>query len=117
MNALGLMGQMGIPLMLLTLGAAVARLKPAGALPALGLSVAKLAIGLGAALLAVWVLNLDGLPASVLILQMVTPVGVTSYLLAERYQREPEAVAGLVVISTLLAIAVMPITLSFLIAP
>ena len=117
MNALGLMGQMGIPLMLLTLGAAVARLKPAGALPALGLSVAKLAIGLGAALLAIWVLNLDGLPASVLILQMVTPVGVTSYLLAERYKREPEAVAGLVVISTLLAIAVMPITLSFLIAP
>ncbi len=115
MNALGLIGQMGIPLMLLTLGAAVARLKPAGALPALGLSFAKLAIGLVAALVAVWVLNLGGLPAAVLILQMVTPVGVTSYLLAERYKCESEAVAGLVVISTLLAIAAMPITLSFLI--
>ncbi|MBF9044527.1 AEC family transporter [Rhodobacterales bacterium HKCCE4037] len=115
MNALGLMGQLAIPLMLLTLGAAVARLKPAGALPAIGLSLAKLAIGLAAALLAVWALGLTGLPASVLILQMVTPVGVTSYLLAERYRQEPEAVAGLVVLSTLLAIAVLPVTLSFLI--
>ncbi|MEX3017063.1 AEC family transporter [Gymnodinialimonas sp. 202GB13-11] len=116
MNALGLMGQMGIPLMLLTLGAAVARLKPAGVVQALGLSLAKLAIGLAAAIVAVWALGLTGLPAAVLILQMVTPVGVTSYLLAERYKQEPEAVAGLVVISTLLAIATLPVTLSFLLA-
>ncbi len=116
MNALGLMGQMGIPLMLLTLGAAVARLKPAGALMAIGLSLAKLAIGLAAALMAVWALGLTGLSAAVLILQMATPVGVTSYLLAERYKQAPEAVAGLVVISTLLAIATLPVTLSFLLA-
>ncbi|MEJ6391067.1 AEC family transporter [Gymnodinialimonas ulvae] len=117
MNALGLMGQMGIPLMLLTLGAAVARLEPAGALTALGLSFAKLAIGLGAALVAIRALGLTGLPAAVLILQMVTPVGVTSYLLAERYKQSPDTVAGLVVISTLLSIAALPITLSFLLAP
>ncbi len=114
MNALGLMGQLGIPLMLLTLGAAVARLKPANALPALGLSLAKLAIGLMAALAAAWALGLRDLPLAILILQMVTPVGVTSYLLSERYKCEPEAVAGLVVISTLLAIATLPVTLSFL---
>ena len=116
MNALGLLGQLGIPLMLLTLGAAVARLKPAGALSAFGLSIAKLVIGLVAAFLAVWIIGLTDLPAAVLILQMVTPVGVTSYLLAERYRQEPEAVAGLVVISTFLAIATLPVTLSFLLA-
>ena len=114
MKSLGLMGQLGIPLMLLTLGAAVARLKPAGVLPALGLSLAKLAFGLVAALVAGWALGLTGLPYAVLILQMVTPVGVTSYLLAERYKCAPEAVAGLVVVSTLLAIAALPVTLSFL---
>ncbi len=114
MTGIGLMGQLGIPLMLLTLGAAVARLKPERALPALGLSVIKLTIGLSVGLAVGLALGLDQLALSVLILQLVTPVGVTSYLLAERYQAEAEAVAGLVVVSTLLAIAALPITLSFL---
>jgi len=54
---------------------------------------------------------------AVLILQMATPVGVSSYLIAERYRTDPEAVAGLVVISTLLAVAALPVTLSFLLGP
>jgi predicted permease len=48
---------------------------------------------------------------------MVTPVGVTSYLLAERYRQSPDTVAGLVVISTLVSIAALPITLSVLLTP
>jgi predicted permease len=42
------------------------------------------------------------------------PVAVTSYLLAEKYGANSEAVAGLVVISTLLTIFVTPVLLSFL---
>ena len=114
MTSLSLMGQLGIPLMLLTLGAAVARLKPESTLPALGLSVLKLAIGIGASIAVGMTLGLSGLPLAVLILQLVTPVGVTSYLLAERYKASPDVAASLVVISTLLAIAALPITLSFL---
>lgn len=114
MNSLGLIGQMGIPLMLLTLGAAVARLKLARVLPAFGLSAIKLSIGLAAGIGAGFATGLSGLPLSVLILQMATPVGVTSYLMAERYQTDPDAAASLVVTSTLLAIVALPITLSFL---
>jgi len=47
-------------------------------------------------------------------LQMVTPVAVTSSLLAVRYRVEAEAVAGLVVVSTSMACVTLPITLSFL---
>nr|WP_255599284.1 AEC family transporter [Hasllibacter sp. MH4015] len=114
MNSLGLMGQLGIPLMLLTLGAAVARLKPANVLPALGLSAAKLAIGLVIAAGVGLATGLTGVAFSILVLQLATPVGVSSYLLAERYKADPDAVAGLVVVSTLLAIAALPVTLSFL---
>ncbi len=114
MNSLGLIGQMGIPLMLLTLGAAVARLKPARVLPAFGLSAIKLSIGLAAGIGAGLITGLTGLPLAVLILQMATPVGVTSYLMAERYKTDPDAAASLVVTSTLLAIIALPITLSFL---
>lgn len=114
MNSLGLIGQMGIPLMLLTLGAAVARLKPARVLIAFGLSAIKLSIGLAAGIGVGFLVGLTGLPLAVLILQMATPVGVTSYLMAERYKTDPDASASLVVTSTLLAIIALPITLSFL---
>ncbi|OAN79080.1 transporter [Jannaschia sp. EhC01] len=114
MNSLGLIGQMGIPLMLLTLGAAVARLKPARVLPAFGLSAIKLTIGLATGVGVGLATGLTGVPFAVLILQMATPVGVTSYLMAERYQTDPDASASLVVTSTLLAIVALPITLSFL---
>lgn len=114
MNALTLVGQMGIPLMLLTLGAAVARLKPARVLTALGLSAIKLSVGLAAGIGVGLALGLSGVPLAVLILQMATPVGVSSYLMAERYQTDPDASASLVVTSTLLAIVALPITLSFL---
>lgn len=114
MNALGLVGQMGIPLMLLTLGAAVARLKPAHATRAFGLSALKLSIGLALGVGVGNALGLTGIPLAVLILQMATPVGVTSYLMAERYRTDPDAAASLVVTSTLLAIVALPITLSCL---
>lgn len=114
MNSLGLIGQMGIPLMLLTLGAAVARLKPARVLPAFGLSAIKLSVGLAVGVGVGVATGLTGTPLAVLILQMATPVGVTSYLMAERYQTDPDASASLVVTSTLLAIVALPITLSFL---
>ncbi|WP_341863398.1 AEC family transporter [Gymnodinialimonas sp. 57CJ19] len=114
LNALTLIGQMGIPLMLLTLGAAVARLKPARVVTAFGLSAIKLSVGLSAGIGVGLAVGLSGVPLAVLILQMATPVGVTSYLMAERYQTDPDASASLVVTSTLLAIVALPITLSFL---
>lgn len=114
MNSLQLAGQLGIPLMLLTLGAAVARLRPARIVQALGLAVVKLALGLAVGIGVGTAVGLSGMPLAVLILQLATPVGVTSYLLAERYRTDPDAAAGLVVVSTVLAIIALPVTLSFL---
>ena len=42
------------------------------------------------------------------------PVAVTNYMLAARYHRDPDAVAGLVVVSTLLSLGVIPAALAFL---
>ena len=51
---------------------------------------------------------------AVLVIQMSMPVAVTSYLLAEKYGANSEAVAGLVVISTFLTTFITPVLLSFL---
>lgn len=113
-NTLELIGQMAIPVMLLTLGVAVARLKPGRMGRAVWLSLAKVVICIGtAAGIGLW-LALPAIPFAVLVLQVSTPVAVTSYMLAEKYGADSDAVAGLVVVSTVLAVITIPLTLAFL---
>jgi predicted permease len=112
-NTLDLIGQMAIPLMLLTLGVAVGRLKPQGLARAIALSVVKVAICFGSAwLIADW-FALSDVAFAVLVLQMSTPVAVTAYLIAESYGAKSEDVAGLVVASTLVSVLAIPLILSF----
>ena len=115
MNTLELIGQLAIPLMLLTLGVAVARLKPAGIGRALLLSALKLAICLGLAWAVGRAMALPPTAFAVLVVQVATPVAVTSYMLAQKYGADADAVAGLVVVSTLLAIAALPVILAVVI--
>jgi len=44
----------------------------------------------------------------VLVIQVATPVAVTSYMLAEKYGADADAVAGLVVASTLMSVVALP---------
>ena len=99
-NSLELAGQPAIPLMLVTLGVALARLKIGDYALTFFLSVIKYAICLGVALAVGLWFGLDKLSLSILVLQISTPVAVTSYLLAERYGSDSQKVAGLVVAST-----------------
>jgi predicted permease len=39
---------------------------------------------------------------------MCNPVAVTSYLLAERFEADADAVAGMVMVSTVLSVAALP---------
>lgn len=113
-NTLELIGQMAIPIMLLTLGVAVARLKPGRMGRAIWLSLAKVVICIGAAAsVGIW-LDLPAIPFAVLVLQVSTPVAVTSYMLAEKYGADSDAVAGLVVVSTALSVITIPLTVAFL---
>jgi predicted permease len=112
-NTINLVGGIGIPIMLITLGVAVARLKPANIVNAIWLSAAKIAICTGIAILVGAFFDLPDVAYSVLILQMSAPVAVTSYLLAERFKVDADAVAGLVVVSTVMTIGVAPLVLSF----
>ena len=113
-NTLKLIGQMAIPLMLITLGVAVARLKLHKIGRATLISVLKVLASIGIGLATAVAFGLDAVPFAVLVLQISTPVAVTSYLLAEKYDADPDSVAGLVVVSTLISIAAIPVTLAFL---
>lgn len=114
-NSLELTGQMAIPLMLITLGVAVARLKTGQ----FGMPILISILKLGSAILVAWAMavlfRLPPIPFAVLVLQVSTPVAVTSYLIAEKFGADSESVASLVVISTLLSVLTIPLTLFFLI--
>ena len=113
-NTLSLAGQMAIPLMLITLGVAVARLSPGRLGVAAALSAVKATVSAGVGLAVGLWLGLAPVALAVLVLQLLTPVAVTSYLLAEKYQADAGAVAGLVVVSTALSVALLPAALALL---
>ncbi|MEN9408631.1 MAG: hypothetical protein RL216_605 [Pseudomonadota bacterium] len=114
-NSLDLLGQIAIPLMLITLGVAVARLNAGKLGRAVWLSLLRAGVCLVASLGAGLLFGLPPVALAVLILQVTTPVAVTSYMMAEKYGADAQAVAGLVMASTLLSVVTLPLTLAFLI--
>lgn len=113
-NSTRLLGDFTIPLMLLTLGVSLARLKLTGAGRALAVGALKLGMGFGVGLAVASLLGLSGAARGVLVLQSAMPVAVFNYLFAQRYGRSPELTAGLVVASTLLSLLTLPLLLGFL---
>src|SRR5690606_38574851 len=72
-NTLGRIGQLAIPLMLVTLGVAVARLRPGLINQAIWLSLLKLGVCAGAGIAAGFWFDLAPVAFAVLVLQLATP--------------------------------------------
>lgn len=113
-ETLRLVGQMAIPLMLITLGVAVARLRPRSLGRPAALSAVKVALCAGIAWAAGAAFALPEVARAVLVLQVATPAAVTSYLLAVKYGADADAVAGLVAVSTVMSVAALPVLLGIL---
>lgn len=114
-NSLELIGQMAIPLMLITLGVAVARLTPGRLRQAIWLSLLRVALCLAIGVAVGQAFALEPVALAVLVLQVSTPVAVTTYMLASKYGADADAVAGMVIVSTVLSVVTLPLTLAFLI--
>jgi predicted permease len=108
-----LLGAFTIPLMQFSLGVSLYRLELSAIPRSVALSLLRLGLGLvvGAGLAELF--GLTGAARGVLILDCSMPVAVLNYLLAERYQRSPEDVASLVVLSTLLSLITLPLILAW----
>lgn len=113
-NTLELIGQIVIPLMLITLGVALARLQAPSFGRAVWLSVIKFIVCASVSYAIGRWFGLEPIALAVLIVQVSTPVAVTSYLLAQKYGANADEVAGLVVVSTALSVIGLPLLLGFL---
>ncbi len=112
-----LLGDMTIPLMLFALGAAAAQLRVVDLGATLRLVAVKFAIGFALAVSVVEVLALDGVARGVVMIQAVMPTPVFAALFAERYRRNPAAVASVVLVSTAASLLLLPLMLTYLLLP
>lgn len=110
-NTVEIISGLAIPLMIISLGVAISRLKVTGYGRALALSALELVVGLGVGLALAELFGMTGIARGVLVVQCAMPVAVHNYVFAQRYGRSPEEVAGMVVMSTLLAFGFLPLVL------
>jgi malate permease and related proteins len=110
-KTLTLLGNIAIGIMLLALGVSLARLKVRSLRQTFGLAILKLGMGFSVGLGLTYLLGLEGAARGVVILQCSMPVAVFNYLFAQRYGRAAEEVASVIVTSTLISFATLPLIL------
>src|SRR5580658_7491740 len=113
-NTISLIGGMTIPLMLLMLGASLARLRVVTIYQAMALSALRIGAGACIGLVIASLFELDPTARSVLIMQCAMPVAVYNYLFAQKWNNQPEQVASLVIVSTLVSTFTVPVLLRIL---
>lgn len=94
--------------MMLALGHALGTFRVEGLPVAVSLAAARLGTGLLVGVGITQVFGLTGVVRGVVLVQSTMPVAVFNYLLAARFDRHPEDVAGAILISTLVTFATLP---------
>ena len=110
-NTTDLLGGMVIPAQLVALGVSLLQLKTGGMARSAFLGVFRLATGVAVGFAVAAVFNLDGAARAIVIIQSAMPVAVSSYLFAQKFNRKPEEVAGMVVVSTAVSFVTLPLLL------
>ena len=113
-NTVYIFGQFAIPLMLITLGVSLAKLRITNLPRNFSLSCIRLTMGLGIGLLVCQLFGLEGFARGVVVLECSMPAALFNYMLAVRFDNNPEEVAGLVITSTLLSFITLPFLLVFI---
>ena len=113
-NTVDLLGGIAIPLMTIALGVSLATLKIQFLSRSIAFSVARVFGGLLLGYIVCEIMGLTGVSRAGVLLQSAMPIAVFNYLLALRYNRQPEEVAAMVLVSTLIAFAGLPFLLAVL---
>ena len=114
---LEMLANVSIPLMLLSLGLRLRMIEREHMKTSILLALVRPLVGLAAAGLVIWLVPLaDPLLPKLILLYGVLPPAVLNYMLAERYNTEPDQVASIVFAGTLSAVIVVPLALVFLLS-
>lgn len=107
-NTTSLIGGLAIPLMIISLGVAIANMRATGALTIVAISAIKLFAGFTVGYGLAHLLGLEGAARGVLIIECSMPVAVHNYMFAQRFERNTADTASMILISTVIALAMLP---------
>jgi hypothetical protein len=110
-SALDTLSGIAVPAMLLALGVSLQRLQLGKLKVSLFVALLRLGVGFAGGLLVAMLFGLEGAARGVLIIQSAMPAAVFNYLFAQVHGRDPAAVAGVVVLSTLIGFLLLPLVL------
>ena len=105
-----------IPAMLIMLGTSLANLHIASLKETLTISFLRILLGLGLGLLVIEMLSLSGIMAGIVLLQSAMPSAVFNYVFADRFNRESDKVAAVILQSTLISALSLPLLVAWVIS-
>jgi predicted permease len=108
-----MLGDVAVPLLLFSLGVRLIDTRHGDWKISLTGAFTSPLAGIAIALLANHFLGLTGRDAAMLIIFGALPPAVLNYIFAERYNQEPERVASIVMIGNVVSLAVIPLTLAW----
>ncbi len=112
MSGMKLLGDALLPMMLFALGTRLTALTRSGlALGMLG-ALARPLIGLAIGIPLAWALGVEGAARGQLLLFAALPPAVIQFMLAERYQQEPDKVGAMIMLGNALAVVFVPLALA-----
>lgn len=104
-----MIGSVLVPMMLMSLGARLASSQVADVWVGFRSAALIMVIRLTAVLIALWIAPLQGIERGALILFACLPSAVFNYLLADKFQVEPNKVASTVIVGHLLSLVFLPL--------
>lgn len=108
---LDFIGSMVTPAVVLTLGYSLSRIKVTAISSTILASLVRVGGGLAIGLLIVYIFQMTGIIRSVVILMSSMPGAVNTYLIAAKYKSEPEVVASVVLVTTVISLILIPFLL------
>jgi malate permease and related proteins len=111
---LDFIGGMVVPVVVLTLGFSLSQVKITAFPTTLLASIIRLGGGLALGFLTVYLFHLTGVFRSVVILVSAMPSAINTYMITAKYRAEPELVASVVLVTTVISLVLIPFLLRVL---
>ncbi|HOO91046.1 MAG TPA: AEC family transporter [Syntrophales bacterium] len=114
LKPLNFIGLMALPLILITLGYNLSRIKITSLPTTLLASFLRVGVGLLLGILATYLFGLSGILKSVVILDSAMPAAVLAMILAMKYDNEVDLVSSVVFVTTIISLITIPLLLMIL---
>ena len=114
MTSTNYLGNIVVPLSLILLGYSLSNLKIKNLKKGLVYSIARFLIGVMSALIVIYLLEISGPMAGVILIMSTMPVALLNYIFTVQIDKDTTTVAGLVVVSTFSTLIFLPFLLEIL---